>query len=105
MIATINKEVMYSVPKLLKPLVQMQDENNAILSYMEMGAYKIETKRLIEMGVPRETAVTISSMMSRNGINIIKNDIVDDRLLLNYLKQISPSLNQWERMQIEAFLM
>ncbi|MEC0329157.1 DEAD/DEAH box helicase [Paenibacillus sp. FSL R5-0527] len=104
MISTINKEVMYSVPKLLKPLVQMQDETNGLLSYMEMGAYRAETKRMIEIGVPRETAVTIALMLNYDGIEVVKNELVDDGLLLRYMKNISPKLNRWERIQIRDFI-
>ena len=53
----------FSIPKLLKPVLDIQDPENPILSFVEMGAYSPLSRRLIEFGVPRETALRIKNLI------------------------------------------
>lgn len=103
-IADINKEIMYSIPKLMQPLVQIQDEDNILLTYMEMGAYYPETRRMIEIGIPRETSIRLTGIMKKNNVNVIVGENVDDNLLFKFLKKYSNQLDYWEQVQIEDFI-
>jgi hypothetical protein len=96
-IGRLNKQVVHDVPKLLRPLVAMQDENNPILGFMELGAYRTEVRRLIELGVPRETAIRVRAKIKRSDIASLT-----DRGLLGATKEAAAKLNLWERLQIDS---
>jgi len=103
-IKIIGKEVRYSLPKLLRPVVHMQDIDNPILSFIEMGAYRPITRRLIEIGVPRETALKIFKRIDKQNIKIIVEDKVSDNKLLAFLQQNLENLTYWERIQLQTIV-
>ncbi|UOE58280.1 DEAD/DEAH box helicase [Priestia filamentosa] len=103
-IETINTDVMYSIPKLLKPIAQIQNENNAILTFMELGAYQPLTIRMIEYGLPRETAIKVTSILKRHyaeqfNQNMSKDDC--DQIINTYVDEIIHELNYWEIKQLK----
>lgn len=58
-VKTISSKVCFGLPMLLKPLSDMSEDENSILSIIENGAYSKVTKYLIAKGVPRDTAIYI----------------------------------------------
>ncbi len=103
-ISDLNKNVMYSIPKLLKPLTQIQDGENDLLLYMEMGAFNPETRRLMEIGIPRETSIKLFEIMKNKKINVIIEEGVNDELLYKFLNDYLSELNYWEKVQVEDFI-
>jgi len=104
-IKIIGKEVRYSLPKLLRPIVHMQDINNPILSFIEMGAHRPITRRLIEMGVPRETALKIFKRIDKQDVKAIMEDKkVSDARLLVFLQQDFKNLPYWDQIQLQTIV-
>ena len=99
----INK-ISYSIPKLLKPILDIQDQTNPILSFIEMGAYSPITRRLIEFGIPRETSIKINNLILKEYGSIINKQNIDDKILLTLLKKCYNYLGYWERIQIENII-
>lgn len=99
----LNSEVAYSIPKLLRPLIQIQDEDNPILGFIEMGGHKEETRRLIELGIPRETSAFISNLMDAQSFKI-EEHMPDDELK-HYVSRITKNLSPWERVQVEDIIL
>lgn len=99
----INKDVMYSLPKLLQPIFNIQHpaENN-LLVYMEYGAYKPLTRRYIDMGLPRETAIKITRVTEENIAS--KIDVEDEKQITENLINVSRYLSYWESLQIRDFI-
>lgn len=97
-IKRISGQVMYNLPKMLKPLVAIQATENPLLGFIEMGAYKPETRRLIELGLPRETAIKISGLLDKK--KLIKDSHIDDHALANQTLHLSKDFNFWERYQV-----
>jgi len=94
----------YSIPKLLKPVLDIQSPENPILNFVEMGAYSPLSRRLIEVGVPRETAIRIKNLIAvEYGKNYTSQEM-DDKIIFKLLKQIKENLNYWEKIQIEGFI-
>lgn len=56
-VQTISSKVSFGLPMLLKPLADMSESENSVLSIIEIGAYSKVTKFLISKGVPRDTAI------------------------------------------------
>ncbi len=103
-VALISKEVSFSLPKLLRPVIHIQDETNPILNFIEVGAYNPETRRLIEYGIPRETAVRFAKIIKTKKIPVYSNNELNDSLIKGFLNNIYDSLNYWEKIQIEDII-
>ncbi|MDO8725919.1 MAG: DEAD/DEAH box helicase, partial [Candidatus Methanoperedens sp.] len=100
-INSITNKISYSIPKLLKPILDIQDQTNLILSFIEMGAYSPITRRLIELGIPRETSIKINSLIFKENSSIVIDQKVNDEILLNSLYKCYDDLNYWEKIQIK----
>lgn len=94
----------YSIPKLLKPILDIQNPENPILSFIEMGAYSPLSRRLIEFGVPRETAIRIKNLIDEKYCKNYSSEELDDELIFEFLKQSKANLNYWEKIQIEGLV-
>jgi hypothetical protein len=94
-IVRLNTTVVYNLPKLLRPVIAMQAPDNPIASFIELGAYRPETRRIIELGVPRETAVRIG--LDHRFASV---DLTSDDALLRSARSIAERLNYWERDQL-----
>ncbi len=101
-IENINTKIMHSIPKLLRPLIDIQNAQNPILTYLEMGAWKPETRRMIELGIARETAVSINR--ETVDLSLLEDNKVSDNLLVGAIKKIYKKLNYWEQLQLDDFL-
>ncbi|WP_139787031.1 DEAD/DEAH box helicase [Cohnella massiliensis] len=99
-IDTILRDVSFSIPKLLQPIVQLQNQTNPILSFIEMGAWKPLTRRIIELGLPRETAIRIVNLSNTTSF---KNDI-DEKSLRQLLSSVYNKLNYWEQKQLDEYV-
>jgi DEAD/DEAH box helicase len=97
-INSLQNTVSYKLPSLLKPMYDIKFPESNFLSFIELGAYRTTTRKLIEMGVPRETAIDLSSEYM---FDITDNENIE-KLLTKRLKQISPSLSYWVNIQLNA---
>jgi len=57
----LQQTVSFNVPLLLKPIFDMFNEDSVFLLCMQTGAYKPFTRRMIEIGIPRETAIYLNA--------------------------------------------
>ncbi|WP_165838215.1 DEAD/DEAH box helicase [Pontibacter arcticus] len=101
----LNTEITYRLPKLLHPTFSMLEQENPLLSFMEHGAYKPETRRLIEFGISRELAIKISSLLKIEGAPT-QNSELSDWFVKSELVRIyeTNALNHWENIQIEPHI-
>lgn len=93
---------MHSIPKLLRPVIDIQNDQNPILTYFEMGAWDPWARRMIELGIARETAIRISREIK--SFNVLEGEIINDKLLIDAVKKIRRNLNYWEQLQIDDFI-
>jgi hypothetical protein len=91
----VNQQVVFDVPKLLKPIAAMQSEDNPIVGFLEMGAFRPEVRRLIELGIPRETA-----LRARARLKLDAGAALSDTELLAAARSVAGHLNYWEQRQI-----
>ena len=94
----LQSVIAYGVSMLLKPFYDINATDNSILSFLEMGVSKPMTKKLIELNIPRETAI----YLQRNYFNK-KNDYTVDEIR-SVLNQIKDSVNYWIKIQFEHLL-
>ncbi|MDO3654788.1 DEAD/DEAH box helicase [Bacillus subtilis] len=100
-ISLLQNTITYKLPALLKPLYNILLPESSFLSYLEMGAYRVITRKLIEMGVPRETALSLSN----NYLDDINAEEIHlDEILYSRLRSIDNQINYWEKVQLESIL-
>lgn len=106
-IADIQSKVVYGITKLLRPVFQINDmlfEDNSsnLLSYIEMGSFKPELRLLVEIGIPRESAIEFLEQLPN--IKFINDDgRIDESRLKKFIlmAQQSNSINRWHKLLIE----
>ena len=100
-IELLQKYVSFNVPLLLKPIFDMFKPESTFLLCMRTGAYKPFTRRMIEIGIPRETAIYLNSKLFKkrevtiNTPDNLENEI-RDTIKKNYTK-----LPYWIRVQLD----
>ncbi|PBQ32734.1 hypothetical protein CNR22_13435 [Sphingobacteriaceae bacterium] len=106
-IGDLHTKVMYGLPKLLRPLFQISDLINQnksahLLSYIEVGAFDPKLRTLIEIGIPRESAIDFLDKIPQS--NYLGEDgQIDDIELKKFIERVkaSDSVNRWHKMLIE----
>jgi len=103
----LHTKVVYGIPKLLKPLLNIADvidqrASSQILSFIEVGGVDPKLRALIEIGVPRETAIA----MLRTGVPstfVDADGMTNERRLQEFVRESknSPQLNEWHKLLIE----
>ncbi len=104
-IKDIHTKVVYNIPKLLRPIFNINDTINNqnkshVLSFIEVGAMDQRLRALIEIGVPRETAI---NLLQNIKINFIDNDgKINTSLLNNFINSAKSSdyINEWHKLLI-----
>lgn len=97
----IQNKISFGLPMLLKPLYDIQAPNSMFLTFIETGAYKPISRRMIELNVPRDTAIFLSQKYF-NGVGQHEEDL--EKVIVTKLREISNELDYWRRIQIEMLL-
>ncbi len=95
-LALLLNAVVYDLPKLIRPVVMMQDLENPLLGFIELGAYRPDSRRLIELGLARETAIRCTSKFSA----IIDTPASDTELLTAAVAS-AQQLSFWDQFQVD----
>lgn len=98
-ITRLQNVVSYGIPLLLKPVYDIVAPESMFLRYIEIGAYKPFTRKIIEMGLPRETAISIVNMH----IASQKNEISYSEIIAELIR-IKPKLSYWEKVQVDMVI-
>jgi len=56
-IKLLQETISYDMPILLKPIADIKNNESLFLTFLEAGAFQPVTRKLIEIGVPRESAI------------------------------------------------
>jgi hypothetical protein len=103
----VHTKVMFGIPKLLRPVFQIHDHLNdtktaSVLGFIESGSTDTSVRTLIELGIPRETAIALVSQ--EGSINFLNSDgIVIPQALERFIdaSRNNPALNEWHKFLIE----
>ncbi len=95
---TISSKVCFGLPMLLKPLADMSENDNSILSTIENGAYSKITKYLIAKGVPRDTAIYIKQTI----LSDIDQEEPDYHQIKHRISNLRGKVSPWIFSQIES---
>ena len=100
-ISVLNNKVCFGLAMLLKPLADFDENSSAILNYIEMGAYHPAARKLIEIGIPRETAIYLKNEYFSNYTMETEDDL---KRMIKFIKQIAPRLDYWVQVQLESIV-
>lgn len=106
-IQDLHTKVMYGIPKLLRPVFQINDlinegKSSHLLSFIEVGSSEPKLRTLIEIGIPRESAIEFLKEVST--INYLDEDgRVNESQLTKFIISVKQSKNisRWHKMLIE----
>jgi hypothetical protein len=99
MLDTIQTKIVYDLPKVVRPLVHMQTPENPVLGFIESGAYLPGMRRLLELGVPRETAVRLIARSRKADAFFSELDQQGLNRLL-----ASTEMGHWDYVQVKKYL-
>lgn len=94
-ISEIQNKISYGLPLLLKPLYDIRQPENMFIRFIELGAYLPITRKLIELNIPRETALFLSK-------NYAFTEVDDKHSVLRQLRRIKPQLSYWHQVQLSS---
>jgi len=97
----IQNKISFGLPMLLKPLYDIKLPGNMFLTFMEMGAYRPPTRRMIELNIPRETAIYLSQQYFPD---IESNEDNLEYTIITKLKEVSYEIDYWRKIQIESLI-
>lgn len=100
-IQMLQKTVSFDIPLLIKPVIEIKNPDSTIISSIQAGAYKKTTKKMIDIGIPRELAIRLNSMLqeSRNSEKMDNYDY--EQWVRKSVLKIKPTLSYWEQAQLE----
>lgn len=101
----LQKTVSFNVPLLLKPVFDMFNKESIFILCLQVGAYKPTTRRMIEIGIPRETAIYLNSILfvNSNKVDSIKEECLE-AIIRDEIKGNYSSLPYWIQVQLEFMI-
>ena len=95
-IEVLQNIVSYNLPLLLKPLFDMRRTENTVLSSLKSGTMNQIINEMIEMGIPRETALYLKDKFFNDDE---KTDISSESIKA-ILYENMPKLSKWIQVQL-----
>jgi hypothetical protein len=100
-IALLQNKISYGIPMLLKPIYDIKYPDNMFLKFIEIGAYLPITRKMIELNIPRETAI----YLNQHYFKTMDSNIEDiEQIIIESLREIKESLDYWRKVQIEGIV-
>ena len=91
----LQNKISYGLPLLLKPLYDIKEPDGMFTRFIELGAYKPITRKLIELSIPRETAIYLNDKFDFINID-------NKQELINQLRAIRKDLSYWYKIQLST---
>jgi len=94
-ISFIQNKISYGLPLLLKPLYDIKSPEGMFTRFIELGAYKPITRKLIELSIPRETAIYLGDKYEFTNID-------NKQELIMQLRAKRDELSYWYQIQLST---
>jgi superfamily II DNA/RNA helicase len=93
-IENMEKVIAFKMTMLLKPLYDIKSNDSMYPRFIELGAYKPLTRRLIELNIPRDTAIYLNGQLQ--GARFENKDV-----LVAEIRRRRATLPYWYRIQLD----
>lgn len=100
----LQNVVSYNLPLLLKPIFDIKDPDSVFLTSMQVGAINTISRNMIEMGIPRETALSLYNQYFKSLSIANKNKQEVELLIRNRLAEIYANLPKLYQIQVEFLI-
>lgn len=100
-IQILQKTVSFDVPLLLKPIFDIQNPKSIFLTCMQAGAVKEEIKLMIELGIPRETALYLYEVGFKGSEEELPQNENMEQIIRTRLRTIIDTLPYWVKVQLD----
>ncbi|PKL35155.1 MAG: hypothetical protein CVV44_22510 [Spirochaetae bacterium HGW-Spirochaetae-1] len=100
-ISLLQNKISYGLPMLLKPIYDILNPKSMFLRFIEIGAYTPIARKMIELNIPRETAISLSSQYFSDFDDNVDNL---EGKIISKLRQIINELDYWRKIQIEGII-
>ncbi len=100
-VALLQNAISFDLPFLLRPLYDILEKDGIFLTFLEMGAFKPISRKLIEIGIPRETAINLANI-------VFPSMPLDNKVTYEYIrcniKRSYANLSFWQQIQVSFIL-
>lgn len=100
-IKLLQDTVSFSIPLLIKPIIEICNEKSSMVTCLQAGAYKRHTRKMIEIGVPRELAIRLSNLLFTTEFDEEMSAYDFELFVRGKIKEVLPALPYWERVQLD----
>lgn len=100
-IRLLQDTISFSIPLLIKPIIEIRNEKSAMVTCLQAGAYKRSTRKMIEIGVPRELAINLNSLLFPTEISDDISAYDFELLVRGKIQEALPTLPYWEQVQLD----
>lgn len=100
-IELLQQTVSFNVPLLLKPIFDMFNEGSIFLLCMQTGAYKPFTRRMIEIGTPRETAIYLNTLFFEGKKPLSDDASQIENQIISVITKNYDKLPYWIKVQLD----
>ena len=97
----LQTTVSYKMPLLFKPFYDMKESESSFLVSMQSGACDILTRTMIEMGIPRETAIDLFNSYFDLGQKIDPDKDVLEEKIRKTISDKYEQLPYWVKVQLD----
>lgn len=97
----LQNSASYSVPLLLKPIFDIKNPDSTFLTCMQAGACNDISKKMIEIGVPRECAILLNNSIFKD--KKISDDNIEEEIKI-ILKDNYQTLPYWTQVQLQFLI-
>ena len=99
-IKLLQDTVSYSVPLLIKPVIEIKNEKSTMVACLQAGAHQRHIRKMIEIGVPRELAIKLGPLLQIDEAAEEMSAYDYELLIRGKLQNVVPSLTYWEQTQL-----
>lgn len=100
----LERIVSFNIPLLLKPIFDIFKPESAFLTCIQAGAYQKFTRKMIEIGVPRETAIYLNKQLF-DGLKMKNNEDVNiEEKIRKVIQERFNELPYWIQIQLEFMI-
>ena len=100
-IQMLQKTVSFDIPLLIKPVIEMKNPSSMMVSSLQAGAYKRATRKMIDIGIPRELAIRLNSLIENNPDSEKMDNYDYEQWIRAGVLKLRPTLPYWESVQLE----
>lgn len=100
-IQMLQKTVSFDIPLLIKPVIEMKNPSSMMVSSLQAGAYKRATRKMIDIGIPRELAIRLNSLIENNPDSEKMDNYDYEQWIRAGVLKLRLTLPYWESVQLE----